>query len=213
MLFDRNGTSPRIDPSAKVAPSAQLVGGRHDRGSLLCRRRRRDRERRPAARARQGGDRSRWQRPRLGRRSEPRRSAAPRATSPGSSMPSKPPVSSPRSPHPSDRRATVVSLTGRGRRTATAWQGEYRRLASLLFHDLGARDRGHFVAALEHVLEKLRASTSAPPDKPQARRRQPKGQQRPLSPANRVRAIEGGCVIVATRRSPGAQRVPIETGP
>jgi len=79
-----------------------------------------------------------------------------------------------RSPHPGDRRATVVSLTQQGRTTATAWEAEYHKLATLLFGDLAAADRGNLLTALDHVLAKLRTSTPAAPGKP-ASRRQPRG--------------------------------------
>jgi DNA-binding MarR family transcriptional regulator len=80
-----------------------------------------------------------------------------------------------RSPHPSDRRATVVSLTQQGRTTAAAWQADYHKLASLLFGDLAAADRTNLITALEQVLAKLRALTSTPPVTPASKRRQPKG--------------------------------------
>jgi hypothetical protein len=81
-----------------------------------------------------------------------------------------------RNRHPTDRRANVVNVTPHGKRTASAWQAEYRKLASLLFDDLAAADRAHLATALEPVLEMLRTSTPAPPDRPGAKRRQPKGQ-------------------------------------
>jgi DNA-binding MarR family transcriptional regulator len=81
-----------------------------------------------------------------------------------------------RSPHPSDRRATVVSLTRQGMTTANAWQAESHNVATLLFGDLAAPERTNLVATLEQVLAKLRASTAARPEKPASTRRQPTGQ-------------------------------------
>lgn len=80
-----------------------------------------------------------------------------------------------RNPHPSDRRATVVSLTQQGTKTAAAWQGQYRRLAALLLGDLTTAARTDLATTLDHVLGRLRASTPTPPDQPGSKRRQPTG--------------------------------------
>jgi DNA-binding MarR family transcriptional regulator len=61
-----------------------------------------------------------------------------------------------RGPHPTDRRATLVTLTGRGRRTASEWQAGYQQLAERLFAELDATEVAGFVATLDRVLERLR---------------------------------------------------------
>ncbi len=67
-----------------------------------------------------------------------------------------------RGPHPTDRRATLVELTERGRAAATAWQSGYQELAGLLFADLDAADLARFVATLDRMLGRLRDGASAP---------------------------------------------------
>jgi len=59
-----------------------------------------------------------------------------------------------RGPHPTDRRATLVSLTERGAETMEAMNREHQELASLLFADMPDRDA--FARGLEHLLEGLR---------------------------------------------------------
>jgi DNA-binding MarR family transcriptional regulator len=58
-----------------------------------------------------------------------------------------------RSPHPSDRRATLVSLTERGAGSMAQLARDHQALAELLFGEL--RDFAAFAAGLEHVLAKL----------------------------------------------------------
>jgi DNA-binding MarR family transcriptional regulator len=62
-----------------------------------------------------------------------------------------------RAPHPTDRRATLVTLTRRGSRVADEWASGYRDLATRLFADLPATDIAAFAAVLDRVLERLRA--------------------------------------------------------
>lgn len=57
-----------------------------------------------------------------------------------------------RSPHPTDRRATLVSLTPRGTAAATRMQRERQQTAQQLFGDLPATDLAGFVAVADHVL-------------------------------------------------------------
>lgn len=57
-----------------------------------------------------------------------------------------------RGPHPSDRRATVVSLTPQGRSAATAMQAGRERLASELFGHLSASDMRRFVGVLDQLI-------------------------------------------------------------
>lgn len=60
-----------------------------------------------------------------------------------------------RRPHPTDRRATLVTLTEQGSRAAAAWETEYRKLAAALFGDLAPADLGSFLTTLERVLDRL----------------------------------------------------------
>jgi DNA-binding MarR family transcriptional regulator len=61
-----------------------------------------------------------------------------------------------REPHPTDRRATLVTLTGRGRGIAAEWQAGYRELAGRLFAEVDATEVAGFVATLDRVLDQLR---------------------------------------------------------
>ena len=67
-----------------------------------------------------------------------------------------------RGPHPTDRRATLVELTERGRTAAATWRAQYQELATRLFADLAAGDLARFAATLDRVLDRLRDGTSAP---------------------------------------------------
>ncbi len=60
-----------------------------------------------------------------------------------------------RGPHPSDRRATLVSLTERGAVSVAAMNADYQKLAAFLFADLSANDVGSFVMVLDQVLGRL----------------------------------------------------------
>jgi DNA-binding MarR family transcriptional regulator len=57
--------------------------------------------------------------------------------------------------HPTDRRATVVTLTDVGRDLAAGWQAGYRRAADRLFGDVADNDLATFVAVLDRVLDRL----------------------------------------------------------
>lgn len=61
-----------------------------------------------------------------------------------------------RGPHPTDRRATLVTLTDHGAATADAWSTGYRSAAGELFHDVPKADLAAFVATIDHVLRQLR---------------------------------------------------------
>jgi DNA-binding MarR family transcriptional regulator len=63
-----------------------------------------------------------------------------------------------REPHPSDRRAALVTFTSRGRATAQALADGHRRLARQLFADLPA---GDFDTGLRHVITQLRSVLAA----------------------------------------------------
>ncbi|HEX6255980.1 MAG TPA: MarR family winged helix-turn-helix transcriptional regulator [Euzebyales bacterium] len=61
-----------------------------------------------------------------------------------------------RQPHPTDQRATLVTLTDRGNQTARRWHAGYRNLGRHLFGDMNAIHATDLVAALDHILERLR---------------------------------------------------------
>jgi DNA-binding MarR family transcriptional regulator len=61
-----------------------------------------------------------------------------------------------REPHPSDRRATLVTLTKRGTRTTRALHRGQQDFAELLFGRMPAERFGCFVAGLDEVLSRLR---------------------------------------------------------
>lgn len=67
-----------------------------------------------------------------------------------------------RLPHPRDRRATLVTLTERGRATAVAWQGAHQELAARALADLGKAQIAGLIEALDRVLGKLRAAGPVP---------------------------------------------------
>jgi len=66
-----------------------------------------------------------------------------------------------RKPHPTDRRATLVSLTEHGASTLAGMDKSHQELAQLLFADMSARQFGAFVNGLGHVLSRLREGLQA----------------------------------------------------
>jgi DNA-binding MarR family transcriptional regulator len=62
-----------------------------------------------------------------------------------------------REPHPTDRRATLVTFTERGRATARSLVEGHRRLARQLFGDLPDDVFAGFDAGLRHVITEFRA--------------------------------------------------------
>jgi DNA-binding MarR family transcriptional regulator len=66
-----------------------------------------------------------------------------------------------REPHPSDRRATLVTFTERGHTTAQALLDSYCRLARQLFADLPDAVFDGFDAGLLHVLTQFRGVLAA----------------------------------------------------
>ena len=66
-----------------------------------------------------------------------------------------------REPHPSDRRATLVTFTERGRTTAQALLDGHRRLARQLFADLPPTVFDSFDAGLLHVITQFRGVLDA----------------------------------------------------
>ena len=63
-----------------------------------------------------------------------------------------------RRPHPSDRRATLVTFTARGERIAEEYQRGRAQVAELLFADLPDELFAPFVEAMDRVLDRLRAA-------------------------------------------------------
>ncbi len=66
-----------------------------------------------------------------------------------------------RTPHPTDRRATLVTLTDHGHAVASAWSAEHRQGAGQLFDDIAAADLATFAAVLGQVLGRLRDQPTA----------------------------------------------------
>jgi DNA-binding MarR family transcriptional regulator len=66
-----------------------------------------------------------------------------------------------REPHPSDRRAALVTFTERGRNTAQALLDGHRRLARQLFADLPPNVFDSFDAGLLHVITQFRGVLAA----------------------------------------------------
>jgi len=65
-----------------------------------------------------------------------------------------------RGPHPTDRRATLVTLTDSGAAVATAWHAGYRQAAARLFDGVPPGDLSTFVTVLDRVLARLDNATS-----------------------------------------------------
>jgi DNA-binding MarR family transcriptional regulator len=68
-----------------------------------------------------------------------------------------------RTAHPTDRRATVVTLTRHGQDTANALAEDYRNGARHLFGDLDPSHIDGFLATVDSVLTKLHAGSDPPP--------------------------------------------------
>ena len=67
-----------------------------------------------------------------------------------------------REPHPTDRRATLVTFTARGRRLMAKWQRGQGEFADLLFGRMPPRRFAGLVAGLDDVLATLRAHLPPP---------------------------------------------------
>ena len=61
-----------------------------------------------------------------------------------------------REPHPTDRRATLVSFTERGAKTAGAMDRNHRELAHLLFAGMPAKRLESFAEGLDEIVSRLR---------------------------------------------------------
>jgi DNA-binding MarR family transcriptional regulator len=66
-----------------------------------------------------------------------------------------------REPHPTDRRAALVTLTEHGARTTAALDRDHEELARALFADMPAERFECFVTGLEQVLAGLRERAAA----------------------------------------------------
>jgi DNA-binding MarR family transcriptional regulator len=66
-----------------------------------------------------------------------------------------------RAPHPTDRRATLVSLTSLGEQTMEQMEADHRMLARTLVADLSAEDLGALERSLDVVLARLGALVEA----------------------------------------------------
>lgn len=72
-----------------------------------------------------------------------------------------------RRPHPTDRRATLVSLTRKGTTAAVRMERERQEAAQTLFGDLSATDLAGFLVVADHVLRQFGAPQAAlPPPTP-----------------------------------------------
>ena len=63
-----------------------------------------------------------------------------------------------RTPHPTDRRATLITLTERGRQTATLRDNDYQEFAVAVFGGIPAGQLGEFIGVVDHALARLRES-------------------------------------------------------
>jgi DNA-binding MarR family transcriptional regulator len=66
-----------------------------------------------------------------------------------------------REPHPTDRRATLVTLTAEGERLTAKLKRDHRALARALFAQLSRREFDSFERGLADVITKLRAHLAA----------------------------------------------------
>jgi len=67
-----------------------------------------------------------------------------------------------RTPHPTDRRATLVTLTNRGRAALDRLHTEYQQGAIELFAGIPGRDLEIFLNTLDQLINRLRAQGSVP---------------------------------------------------
>jgi DNA-binding MarR family transcriptional regulator len=65
--------------------------------------------------------------------------------------------------HPTDRRATLVSLTDQGAEAAARLHADYQMGARVLLGGVPSADLTTFVSVLDHVLDQLRGATSPAP--------------------------------------------------
>ena len=60
-----------------------------------------------------------------------------------------------RQSHPTDRRATLVTLTKTGQAAADSWDTESQALAARLFDGLDLDELAQLASSLDHILERL----------------------------------------------------------
>jgi DNA-binding MarR family transcriptional regulator len=72
-----------------------------------------------------------------------------------------------RTPHPTDRRATLATLTDTGAATTTGWHHGYQTAADNLFDGIPPSDLTRFVRTLDHILDRIRATTGTAPTRHQ----------------------------------------------
>lgn len=60
-----------------------------------------------------------------------------------------------RTDHPSDRRATIVALTTKGRKAGSRMKAEKLAFAEMIFGELDASELQRFVSTLDHVIGRL----------------------------------------------------------
>jgi DNA-binding MarR family transcriptional regulator len=77
--------------------------------------------------------------------------------------------------HPTDRRATLVSLTEQGAAAAARLHADYQMGARVLLGGVSAADLATFVGVLDHVLDRLRGASAASPAAPDVSGRSPSG--------------------------------------
>jgi DNA-binding MarR family transcriptional regulator len=69
-----------------------------------------------------------------------------------------------RVPHPTDRRATVIELTGAGMQAVQGLHAAFSGAAATAFHGLPPGDKAHLLRIMRTVVEQLRAETEGLPD-------------------------------------------------
>ena len=67
-----------------------------------------------------------------------------------------------RTDHPTDRRATIVALTPKGRKAGARMKVEKQAFAEALFGDLTASQLRNFTGGLDHVIGRLEQLVSTP---------------------------------------------------
>lgn len=65
-----------------------------------------------------------------------------------------------RGAHPTDRRATLVTLTRQGKAAAALMQADYGKVAASLFAELSGADLATFVRVVDQTLGRLREGTT-----------------------------------------------------
>jgi DNA-binding MarR family transcriptional regulator len=77
--------------------------------------------------------------------------------------------------HPTDRRATLVSLTDQGAAAAARLHADYQMGARVLLGGVSAADLATFIGVLDHVLDRLRGASAASPATPDVSGQSPSG--------------------------------------